>query len=174
MHTRRLHERVRWATPAGIGKLSGHALRWDKRSRDGSGKCDAEATGRDSDVVWGVLFEIDVSTKPDLDRAVGLGRGYAEKEVDVATSGGVVKSTLYYATDKDSSLRPYDWYKTVVIAGAREHGLPQDYVLGLEAALSVADPDAKRAAANEKLLSAGTTREQAIEAAYGRTVSRTQ
>ena len=47
MLTDRLRERVPSATAIGIGQLAGHSLRWDKRSeRDGSGKCDAEATGR--------------------------------------------------------------------------------------------------------------------------------
>ena len=33
----------------------------------------------------------------------------------------------------DPSLTPYDWYKAFVLAGAREHGLPQDYVAALDA-----------------------------------------
>ena len=57
MLTARLRERTPSATPIGIGRLTGHVLSWDKRSRaDGSGKCDAEATGHERDVIWGVLF----------------------------------------------------------------------------------------------------------------------
>src|SRR4030081_95179 len=60
MLTARLRERVPSAAAIGIGKLVAHALRWDKRSwQGGSGKCDAEATSRNDDVVWGVLFELD-------------------------------------------------------------------------------------------------------------------
>ena len=153
MFTARLQERVRSAVAVGIGYLPGHVLRWHKRSRrDGSGKCDAETTGRNADVVWGVLFELDAAEKPELDRAEGLGDGYDERQVEVITDPGIVKAVAYIATAKDPSLRPYHWYKAFVVAGAREHALPQEYLQSLENAPSVLDPDLARAAENERLL----------------------
>ena len=140
MVTSRLRERAPSATPIGIGQLTGHVLAWDKRSRtDGSGKCDAEVTGRESDVIWGVLFELDPGDKPALDRAEGLGEGYAEKRVRVLTPEGAVDALTYYATDKDPVLRPYQWYKALVIAGAREHGLPAEYRRDLALVATVSD-----------------------------------
>jgi hypothetical protein len=154
MLTARLRERVPSATAIGIGQLVGHALRWDKRSwRDGSGKCDAEATGRQDDVVWGVVFELDPEEKPSLDNAEGLGAGYMEKTVHVLTEAGSVTAVTYNATDKDPSLRPYHWYKALVIAGAREHGLPPSYRSRLELVVTVSDPDATRASTHKELLS---------------------
>lgn len=156
MLTVRLRERVPSAVAIGIGRIKGHVLRWHKRSqRDGSGKCDAEATGRDTDVVWGVLFEIKSSEERALDAAEGYRNGYDKKQIDVVTDSGTVKAAMYYATDKNASLKPYHWYKAFVVAGAREHGLPANYVQSLEAVRSDPDPDPKRAADNEKLLSAG-------------------
>src|SRR6267154_56947 len=103
MLTARLRERVPSATAIGIGQLVGHALRCDKRrSRDGWGKCDAEATSRRDDVVWGVVFELDPEDKPALDKAEGLGAGYREKTVNVLTEAGPVTAVTYYATDKDA------------------------------------------------------------------------
>ena len=71
MFARRLQERVPSAEPIAIGKLKGHVLRWDKRSqRDGSGKCDAEATGRARDSVWGVTAAHDrtyITQQIDID-----------------------------------------------------------------------------------------------------------
>jgi AIG2-like family len=146
MLTARLRERAPSATPIGIGQLTGHVLAWDKRSRrDGSGKCDAEATGREADVIWGVLFELDPSDKPALDRAEGLGAGYVEKRVRIRTEAGMVDAVTYCATDKDPALRPYQWYKALVVAGAREHGLPAHYRRELERAATVADPRPGRA-----------------------------
>jgi gamma-glutamylcyclotransferase len=145
MVTERLRERVPSATAIGIGQLLGHTLRWDKRSgRDGSGKCDAEATGRQDDIVWGVVFEFDPEEKPALDQAEGLGAGYVEKTVQVLTESGPVAAVTYFATDKDASLRPYHWYKALVIAGAREHGLPVSYRSRLELVVTVSDPDPTR------------------------------
>jgi gamma-glutamylcyclotransferase len=150
MLTNRLRERVPSATAIGIGQLVGYALRWDKRSgRDGSGKCDAEATGRQDDVVWGVLFELDPEDKPALDQAEGLGAGYTEKTVNVLTETGPVAAVMYYATDKDASLRPYHWYKALVIAGAREHGLPPSYRSRLELVVTVSDPNPTRASTHK-------------------------
>lgn len=154
MLTDRLRERVPSATAIGIGQLPGHALRWDKRSgRDGSGKCDAEATSQKDDVVWGVLFEFDPQEKPLLDRAEGVGAGYVEKTVNVLTEEGPVTAVTYCATDKDPTLRPYHWYKALVIAGAREHGLPASYRSRLELVVTVSDPGAARAGRPRDLLS---------------------
>ncbi len=152
MLTARLRQRVRSATPIRIGRLFGHALKWHKKSSDGSGKCNAESTGRNEDVVWGVLFEIELSEKPALDRAEGLGNGYIERQVEITTDRGNVTATAYIATTKDSSLRPYHWYKAFVVAGAKEHELPQDYLRALKNSLSIPDPDHGRAAENERLL----------------------
>lgn len=148
-----MRKRVPSANAISIGHIKYHALCWHKRSNDGSGKCDAEATVPITDVVWGVLFEIKRCEKSRLDEAEGLGRGYAEKEVDVVTDKGTAKALMYYAIDKDRSLQPYHWYKSFVVAGAREHGLPEDYVVILESKQSTPDPDPKRAAKNQKLLS---------------------
>src|SRR5260370_5695196 len=154
MLTARLRERVPSATAIGIGQLVGHAVRWDKRSwRDGSGKCDAEATGRQGDVVWGVVFELDPDDKPALDKAEGLGAGYIEKMVNVLTEAGPVTAVTYYATDKDASLRPYHWYKALVIAGGREHALPPSYRSRLELVVTVPDPNPTRASTHQQLLS---------------------
>lgn len=153
MLTARLRERVPSAAAIGVGQLIGHALRWDKRSwGDGSGKCDAEATGRQDDVVWGVVFELDPADKPALDKAEGLGAGYAERTVNILVDGETVAATTYCATDKDPSLRPYHWYKALVIAGAREHGLPPGYRSRLELVLTVSDPSPARGSAHKQLL----------------------
>ena len=48
--------------------LTGYTLCFDKRSRDGSGKCSIRHTGSPSDVVHGVLFTIPQSQVPSLDR----------------------------------------------------------------------------------------------------------
>ena len=47
MLTARLRERMPSCKPLGIAKLPGHALRFHKRSKDQSGKCNAFATDDD-------------------------------------------------------------------------------------------------------------------------------
>ncbi len=52
-------------------------------------------------------------------------------------------------------MRPYHWYKALVVAGAVEHNLPKNYVEWLRVFESTEDPDAYRRAENEALLFAG-------------------
>jgi len=42
------------------------------------------------------------------------------------------------------NLQPYDWYLNLVLAGAREHKLPQAYVDKIAAIQSIPDPWASR------------------------------
>ena len=150
MLSARLRERVPSATAIVIGKIPGRRLCWHKRSRDGSGKCDAEASENVNDCVWGVIFRLSGHEKPALDTAEGLGSGYAERAVDVVTSRGVMAAVMYVATIKDAALKPYDWYKALVLTGARQHALPAGYVLILEGVNSKADSDLSRVALKTK------------------------
>lgn len=125
--------------------LHGHILRWHKRSIDHSSKCDAFYTGRKEDVVRGVLYHIDPREKRQLDAAEGLGHGYDERSLDILSPIGNLRVYAYIATDIDDKLHPYDWYKEYVVAGARLHGLPAEYVGTLSNISAITDPDRERA-----------------------------
>lgn len=154
MLTRRLTatDRAPSAKAIGVGYVEGRRLTFSKVSQDGSGKCDAEGTGKKTDRVYGVIFEISQTDKAALNRAEGLGKGYAEEYVEVVTGSSNVEVVIYIATKKESVLRPYHWYKAITVAGAVEHGLPKDYVEWLRAFESIEDPNADRRAKNEALL----------------------
>lgn len=154
MLSRRLltNNRTPTAVTIGIGFVQGHRLTFDKVSNDGSGKCDIEVTKNPKDRVYGVLFKISSAEKSNLNRAEGCGQGYKEENVRVVTSSGPCTATTYVATAKDPALRPYHWYKALVVAGAVEHGLPNDYIEWLRTFESQADPNTNRCAENEALL----------------------
>ena len=146
MSTKRLRapNRVPSATIVSLATLPGYRLSFHKRSNDGSAKCDAHFTGEKSDSVIGVLFEVNPSEKGNLDRTEGLGYGYEEREIEVATDSIIRKAVAYFATNIDSSLKPYDWYKNHVVMGAKENGLPVDYINTIEGLESIADQDKGR------------------------------
>jgi cation transport regulator ChaC len=148
--------RVKNRAPSAIavctGYVEGRRLDFNKRSVDGSGKCDIEATGDPHDRAWGVIFRINATDKPALDRVEGLGQGYTEREVRVVTPDGGVTALTYTALMKAPDLRPYHWYKAFVVAGATEHSLPDDYIAWLRTFESTADPDTGRRRFNEALL----------------------
>jgi gamma-glutamylcyclotransferase len=154
MLSRRLQHPTRApsARAIAVGFITGHKLTFDKRSIDCSGKCDAEATGAPDDHVYGVLYQMEETEKSKLDSVESLGYGYDEKYVHVILDTNTVEAVMYYATEKDTSLYPYHWYKEYVVAGAREHGLPADYLSLLEKVKSVKDPDPCRCAKERAIL----------------------
>lgn len=156
MLTKRLRARTPSATPIGTGYVAGHRLTFDKVSADklgnSSGKCDMEGSTSPTDRVYGVLFSILESERPELDKAEGLGKGYERKTITVIRDGMDCSAEVYVATKKDASLIPYHWYKALVVAGAVEHRLPPSYVEWIRTVSSQPDPDAKRRADEEALL----------------------
>ncbi|MCB1876098.1 MAG: gamma-glutamylcyclotransferase [Chromatiales bacterium] len=112
---------------------------------DGSAKCDVVPVV--GDAVYGVLYEMSEAQLSVLDEFEGLHRGYERRTVSVqANEGQRFDAQIYVATLIDSRVRPYDWYKRHVLEGAREAGLPQDYIRRIETMAAVADSDAQRAA----------------------------
>src|SRR5260370_34893247 len=94
--TGRLKRRGPSASFVRIGMLKGHTFRFHKRSTDGSAKGDAFETDDLSDIVWGVIFEIDDREKPRLDDAEGLAAGYDEKLTTVFEATGQEHHVVLY------------------------------------------------------------------------------
>ncbi|TRC72039.1 hypothetical protein FJV83_31435 [Mesorhizobium sp. WSM4307] len=148
MYPPRLRFRVPGCQVLGTATLVGHQLRFHKKSRDDSTKCDAYYTGVPTDTVVGVVYEIPKSQKAALDKAEGVGHGYDEVTVALVRSDGTtVEATTYIAAEAaiDPDCKPYTWYRDFVRLGAEEHEFPdayiKDFILGVDA---VADPDEKR------------------------------
>ncbi len=162
MLTCKLKDRCRSAVPIGICKIKKHSLKFHKVSHanqngipDVSGKGDMIPSESETDEVYGVLFKILKKEEKKLDGAEGYPDwGYGKKKIDVITTKGEkYRSVMYFANDIDSKKKPYHWYKEQVVQGARENGLPEDYIKKIEAFESIQDTDEERVAKNEKYLS---------------------
>ncbi|MGJ4925984.1 gamma-glutamylcyclotransferase family protein [Bradyrhizobium sp. HKCCYLS2038] len=131
-----------------IAKLAGYQLRFRKRSKDQSSKCDIAYTGEEAHFVWGVVYDIPVSKKVDLDGFEGLGSGYDDLEVSVILSNGDQLTVQTYVADPQAireGLVPYSWYKAYVQAGATEYGLPEQYIAeSITPVATAEDPNRKR------------------------------
>ena len=127
-----------------VANLEGHELRWHKKSKDLSGKCNVVSSTEVGASVLGVVFEILASEKSALDLAEGLNKGYVERRFELTTAQGPLVASAYVATEIDPNVVPYQWYKAHVVVGAKEHGLPAKYVEWLEATVAVRDPDRDR------------------------------
>jgi len=144
MLLKRINRRCPSARSIGVGELCGYRLTWSKRSKDNSGKCDIEKTEEKGAIVYGVIYEIAANEKKALDKEEGLGKGYDEMQVEVILGGAPTIVSTYYATAIDANLKPYSWYKALVLAGAREHILPLHYIENLEEIEAIEDENRKR------------------------------
>ncbi len=123
MLTARLKARCQSTTPVCVAFAEGYRLTFAKPSIDGSGKGHL-ARARKRIRQAGVLFEIDVTERDDLDNAEGLGAGYYRDDafpVRRHDTKEIVPATAYLAEKPDLTLVPYDWYLALIVAGAREH-----------------------------------------------------
>ena len=151
LHPARLRERVPSARPVGVVGLDGWLLRFHKRGRDNSGKCNIIRSHMPADRVYAAVYEIDRGEKRALDEAESLGCGYEEMSLAVGRNG---RAFCYVASAGfiDESLLPYTWYRNYVSAGARLHRLPEAYVRTIEVVEAVQDPDSDRHEINMKIM----------------------
>ncbi len=147
--------------PAGVsGEVTGHQLRFHKRSGDGSAKCDAYQTENSDDVLHGVVYHISAAQQVLLDSFEG--HGYSKLEIPVNVNRDCVTASMYVADPDyvDPDLAPYHWYKLLVIAGAKEFALPAHYVRTILKVPAVTDPDSDRHLRNMAVLSSLATAKQ--------------
>lgn len=148
-----LQARVGAVETLGFVPLQGWAIDFSKRGADGSGKC---TLNRDaSGCAYGVIYAIGAETVATLDRIEGVGHGYATAWLDLP---GYDRCYVYLAEEqhRDNRLQPFDWYKALVLSGARHHGFPGDYIEALEAVTAIVDPDAERRALNLDVAAGGS------------------
>jgi hypothetical protein len=107
----------------------------------------AFASGNNNRVI-GVLFSFDPAERAKLDEAEGVGSGYEHAIVTVINEKGRRRKVLTYLATPDyidDSLKPYGWYKDFVLAGAREHGLPPEYIKEyIQSVEAIEDPNKVR------------------------------
>jgi len=133
----RLRRRAPSARPIENGSLENHTLSFRKRSTDGSGKCDVIPASQGA-VVKGVIYSINTMERRALDAAEGVGHGYKRSKIQVITDDGkTYECVYYYATDWGDDLKPYDWYKALVVAGLEQNNLSSYEVKKVAA---IADP----------------------------------
>jgi ribosomal protein S18 acetylase RimI-like enzyme len=110
-----MRSRCSSARPVRTAVLEGWDLAYDKPSTDGSAKLNIRPAPGGS--VHGVVYELSDDDRPVLDAAEPL---YTPIEVTV----GDETALTYTYEGGHSDRNPYDWYVSIVRAGADSHGLP--------------------------------------------------
>jgi hypothetical protein len=124
----RMLARAPSARPEGAARLPGFRLCCDKLGADGSGKANLREDA--AAFVWGALYAVDPG---DLERLDRHETGYERVTVEVGWRDARVAAHTYRSARTTPDPVPFAWYKRLVIDGAREHGLPADWILALEA-----------------------------------------
>ncbi|MDX1515988.1 MAG: gamma-glutamylcyclotransferase family protein [Woeseiaceae bacterium] len=140
LHPLRLQQRLASMKLLGTQRLGTRSLAFHKRGRDGSGKCSISVG---SDSLFVAVYEIDPDGLARLDRIEGVGTGYDRIVVDVP-GYGACHSYRASPSYVDESLKPFDWYRELVLLGCRYHGFPPDYTDRIRRADTMEDPDRNR------------------------------
>ena len=145
-------ERVPSADLVGIAKHPNHALTFHKRSNDGSSKCNMFKS--EPDLIYGAIYKLNPEHKDELDKFEGKGYGYIDNQLTLEHNENQYTCFTYLAQQSYivSDLKPYHWYKKLVILGAEYLGFPDTYISSINAVESIEDQDAIRGKEKEKLI----------------------
>lgn len=123
-----MRERAPSARALGVARLAGFRLCLDKLSIDGSGKVNLAREAASS--VWGVVFRIDPGELAGLD---AFESGYVQTHVSVRLRDVVpLEARTYLSEQRAPGLLAQPRYRELILAGAREHGLPAAWIELLE------------------------------------------
>lgn len=127
--------------------LQGYRFHFNKISKDGSAKGNIIKTNNESDIVWGVVYEIEMRDKLALDKEEGLNKGYNEETVTIKTAKLDSVETLAYIADEGAikeSVLPYDRYRDLLVIGSIENSIDKNYITFLNEFEYSVDPDHER------------------------------
>jgi gamma-glutamylcyclotransferase len=124
---RRMRERVPGARAHGRARLEGWRLVADKPGRDGSAKVNLVREGGSR--VWGAVWSLCEEELRVLDRFEG---GYARIAVSVTADGGPLAATTYVSALRGAQTGLERGYRELLLDGAREHGLPPEWIAFLD------------------------------------------
>lgn len=135
LRSARMRERVASSRLVGPARIAGYRLALDKRGSDGSGKANLAPDAGAS--VWGVVWSIDVEHWARLDACEP---GYGRIDVEVWTPRRSLAVQTYRARILTDDPVAFDWYKRLILEGAREHRLPLEWLETLTALPERPDP----------------------------------
>lgn len=148
-----------------VARLEGYRVTFDKRSLKFGGSGKATIAASPGDHAWGVVYWVHPEDRVCLDIEEGVPsnrradwgkevaidqvptlseRTYIPTTVSVAIANGeVLHPRAYVATAKarEGSEAPFDWYRCLVVEGARKWGIPEEYIRRIEDVAVKVDSD---------------------------------
>ena len=119
----------------GTALLPGHRLELNRRSIRWRGGV-VDVVPAEGERVWGVLYEVGEPGLAALERKEGAGLAYRRVPVEVERGGERVAAETYEVIHKEPDAPPATpEYAELVLRGARERGLPDDWLAVLDSVL---------------------------------------
>ena len=112
-----------------VGVLEGFELRFDLPIGPGE-RGVANVAPRPGDAVWGVAYRLTHPEAERLDRTEGVHRGaYLRLSIELRETASIVLPAFTYHSSRGvAGRKPSRRYLGLILAGARHHGLPAEYV----------------------------------------------
>lgn len=129
-----MRDRCPGSEVVGVGRLLGHRLAFTRFSKKRSSTV-ADVVGAPERDVWGAVYRVTSSDLDQLDRDEGVSFGaYRRDQVEIVLAeGGVQVAWTYTVVNKQPERPPARSYQSILVRGARDHGLPVEYIEQLEA-----------------------------------------
>jgi gamma-glutamylcyclotransferase (GGCT)/AIG2-like uncharacterized protein YtfP len=146
---KRIEQRVGPLTSIGAAILPNQKINFSKISTDGSGKCTIVPCRRQN--VHGVVYELSLRAKALLDEIEGIGKGYQSVLYKI---DGFGECFAYVAEPAyiDENIKPYEWYKQLVLQGCQFHRFPKTYIKRIQSYESIPDLNQLRSDNNLRLI----------------------
>lgn len=127
MNLKQMEERCPNAKFVTVGKLKGHKFVYDGFSKRRNGPV-ANIVESNDDYVLGGIFLVDEQDGKNLDKFEGYPKAYDKKFCKVEGEDGLIYNVFVYFRKPLQIGIPQEDYKNIVIQGARDIGLPQEYI----------------------------------------------
>ena len=134
----RITERVGKVNLVGVNEIEGWDLSFNKLGKDGSGKCTLIRSCSGS--AFGAIYEISENQKLTLDE---YENGYDTIRLSLPEFGECI-TYIARPVEIADNLLPFDWYKYLVLVGAKQHGFPKQYIKKLDKIKAKPDTDSDR------------------------------
>ena len=134
-----LKKYCRNARPVTRARVLDHSLHFVRLQASQKGQLAGyiDMVDKPGDDVWGVLYRLEQDDLRFLDRYEQVPEKSRRDIIDIVTDNGSNISAYTLLVNRDSPLgRPREQFE-LAIQGAKNHGLPNDYVTKLEQMLSV-------------------------------------
>lgn len=115
----------------GRARLLGYRLAFTRYSTKRKGGV-ADVVPEEGAVVWGALYDVDEASIPALDEFEGAPRAYRRETLRVIDDSGEEREAIVYIANRTGVFEPSAAYLELIVRGAREHGLPEEYIRSIE------------------------------------------